>query len=273
MLTIISAPARNRLPTSPGTASPRCCARQSTRSCSSAPTRWRGGRRSGASLAAKAALELGAVKDGWNGFSVLHHAASRVGALDIGFVPGEGGLTARQMTTSRPLDVLFLLGADEIEIAPGAFVVYIGTHGDRGAHAPMWSCRARPIPKNRRPMSIPKAGCRWRRAPFPPGDAREDWAIMRALSDVLGKKLPYNLLAALRQALFKAYPHLMRLGQIEPGNAADCTARRARRHADKAPFRSSLDRFLFHQSDRALLRGDGGMLGDLAGRAAMTAAE
>src|SRR5207253_2026423 len=82
-------------------------------------------------LAAKAAVELGAVKDGWNGFSVLHAAASRVGALDVGFVPGAGGLTATQMTADGALDVIFLLGADEIEIPPGAFVIYVGTHGDR----------------------------------------------------------------------------------------------------------------------------------------------
>src|ERR1700742_653020 len=86
-----------------------------------------------AALAAKAALEFGAVKDGWNGFSVLHSAASRVGALDIGFVPGSGGKTAAQMAQGG-VDALFLLGADEIEVAGGPFVVYIGTHGDRGAH-------------------------------------------------------------------------------------------------------------------------------------------
>src|SRR6202007_160177 len=80
-----------------------------------------------ASLAAKAAIDLGAVKDGWNGFSVLHTAASRVGALDLGFVPADGGLDARQMATAGTLDIVFSLGADEIDIAPGAFVVYIGT--------------------------------------------------------------------------------------------------------------------------------------------------
>ena len=86
------------------------------------------------SLAAKAAVEFGAVKDGWNGFCVLHTAASRVGALDLGFVPGAGGRTAGADGEPARLDVLFLLGADEIDVAPGAFVVYIGTHGDRGAH-------------------------------------------------------------------------------------------------------------------------------------------
>src|SRR6201981_3460880 len=83
-----------------------------------------------ASLAAKAAVDLGAVKDGWNGYCVLHSAAARVGAVDVGFVPGPGGLSARQMAAYGTLDIVFLLGVDEIDIAPGAFVIYIGTHGD-----------------------------------------------------------------------------------------------------------------------------------------------
>ncbi|HEX3857966.1 MAG TPA: NADH-quinone oxidoreductase subunit NuoG, partial [Pseudolabrys sp.] len=81
-----------------------------------------------AALAAKTAMTFGATKDGWNGFSVLHSAASRVGALDIGFVPGAGGLDAAHMAEGG-VDILFLLGADEIDVAPGAFVIYIGTHG------------------------------------------------------------------------------------------------------------------------------------------------
>src|SRR5207244_7319400 len=85
-------------------------------------------------LAARLAAGVGAIKDGWNGFAVLHDAASRVGALDIGFAPGAGGLNAAQMTTFGTLDVLFLLGADEIKVPDGTFVVYIGTHGDKGAH-------------------------------------------------------------------------------------------------------------------------------------------
>jgi NADH dehydrogenase/NADH:ubiquinone oxidoreductase subunit G len=87
-----------------------------------------------AALAAKAAIEMGAVKEGWNGYSVLHTAASRVGALELGFVPGEGGLNAAAMSEPGALDVAFLLGADEIDVPTGAFVVYIGTHGDNGAH-------------------------------------------------------------------------------------------------------------------------------------------
>ena len=99
----------------------------------SARVRWRGRTEPRiAALAAKAALNLGAIKPGWNGYCMLHSAASRVGALDIGFVPEAGGLTALEMADG--LDLAFLLGADEIDIAPGAFVVYIGTHGDAGAH-------------------------------------------------------------------------------------------------------------------------------------------
>ena len=71
--------------------------------------------------------------DGWNGYCILHTAASRVGALDMGFVPGRGGLGAQDMAVPYGLDIIFLLGADEIDVAPGAFVVYIGTHGDQGA--------------------------------------------------------------------------------------------------------------------------------------------
>ncbi|HEX7789493.1 MAG TPA: NADH-quinone oxidoreductase subunit NuoG, partial [Afipia sp.] len=85
-------------------------------------------------LAAKLATDFGALKDGWNGFAVLHKAASQVGALDIGFAPGAGSLSVAQMTTFGTLDVLFSLGADDITPADGTFVVYIGTHGDKGAH-------------------------------------------------------------------------------------------------------------------------------------------
>jgi NADH-quinone oxidoreductase subunit G len=84
--------------------------------------------------AAKLAGAVGAVTADWNGFAVLHTAASRVGGLDLGFVPGEGGKTAAEMLAST--DVLFLLGADEIDFSgkTGGFTVYIGSHGDEGAH-------------------------------------------------------------------------------------------------------------------------------------------
>ena len=173
-------------------------------------------------LAAQAAQQLGGVGDGWNGFSVLHTAAARVGSLDLGLVPGEGGLTAQDMAKAGGVDVLINLGADEIDIAAGAFVIYIGSHGDKGA--------------NRADIVLPgaayteKAGLYVNtegrvqsalRATFPPGDAREDWAILRALSGALGQPLPFDSQAALRRKLFEAYPHLARIDAIEAGDAAD----------------------------------------------------
>ncbi len=195
--------------------------------------------------AAKLAMDLGATKDGWNGFGVLHSAASRVGALDIGFAPGEGGMTAQQMTAFGTLDVLFSLGADEIKIPDGTFVVYIGTHGDRGAHrADVVLPGAAYTEKSGIFVNLEGRVQIASRAAFPPGDAREDWAILRALSEALGKKLPYDSQAQLRQAIFKAAPHLMRVDQIEPGDASGVKALASRAAAaDKAPFKSSVEDF------------------------------
>ena len=203
------------------------------------------GASSALAAAAKLAMGVDAVKDGWNGFGVLHSAASQVGALDIGFAPGEGGMTAQQMMAFGTLDVLFSLGADEMKYPDGTFVVYIGTHGDRGAH--------------RADVVLPGAAYTEKsgifvntegrvqiasRANFPPGDAREDWAILRALSEALGKKLPYDSLAALRQAIFKAVPHLMRVDQIEAGDASAVkTFASSSGASDKAAFKSAVADF------------------------------
>jgi NADH-quinone oxidoreductase subunit G len=169
---------------------------------------------------AEAAKTFGIVREGWNGFNVLHTAAARVGGLDMDFLPGEGGLTAPAMVAKGALDVLVLLGADEIDLSQtDAFVIYLGAHGDAGAH--------------RADVILPgaayteKAGIYVNtegrvqlanRAVFPKGEAREDWAILRALSDRLGHTLPYDTLAALRQALFAEHPTF---GQVDyaPGAA------------------------------------------------------
>jgi NADH-quinone oxidoreductase subunit G len=195
--------------------------------------------------AAKLALDIGAVKDGWNGFAVLQNTASRVGALDIGFAAGAGGLNAAQMNTFGTLDVLFLLGADEVKVPDGTFVVYIGTHGDAGAHrADVILPGAAYTEKSGIFVNTEGRAQMANRAGFPPGEAKEDWAIIRALSDVLGKKLPYDSLAALRQAIFKAVPHLMRLDQIEAGNAADLKTLAGRSGAvEKVPFKTSVEDF------------------------------
>ena len=228
-----------------------------------------------ASLAAKAAIDLGAVKDGWNGYSVLHSAASRVGALDLGFVPGEGGLTARQMAAPGALDVAVLLGVDEIDIAPGAFVVYIGTHGDRGASRADVVLPGAAYPEKSATYVNTEGRVQMAtRASFPPGDAREDWAILRALSDVLGKRLPYDSLAALRRALYQAYPHFMRVGQIAPANPADMEPLAARGGtADKAPFRSSVEHFYFTNPIARCSAVMAECSAIAEGRAALTAAE
>ena len=195
-------------------------------------------------LAAKLAAELGIVKDGWNGFAVLQDTASRVGALDIGFAPG-AGLTAAQMSAFGTLDVLFLLGADEIKVPDGTFVVYIGTHGDAGAHrADVILPAAAYTEKSAIYVNTEGRVQITGRAAFPPGEAREDWAIIRALSEAVGKKLSYDSLPALRQAIFKAVPHLMRVDQIEPGNAADLKALAAKGGSvEKAPFKSAIEDF------------------------------
>jgi len=228
-----------------------------------------------AALAAKAAVDLGAVKDGWNGYCVLHAAASRTGALDLGFVPGHGGLNARQMATFGTLDVLFLLGVDEIDIAPGAFVVYIGTHGDRGAlRADVILPGAAYPEKSAIYVNTEGRVQMAARASFPPGDAREDWAILRALSDVMRNRLPYDSMAALRRALFKVYPHLLRIGQIVPGNPADIGKLAVLGGtADKIPFASSVgDFYLTNPIARASpVMGECSALAQ--GRAAMTAAK
>ncbi len=196
-----------------------------------------------ASLAAQAALNG---RDDWNGFSVLHTAAARVGALDLGFVPGAGGRDARQMAAPAALEVLFLLGADEIDVAPGAFLVYIGSHGDQGAHRADVILPGAAYPEKsgifvNMEGRVQASG----RASFPPGEAREDWAILRALSDALGHRLPYNSLAALRRFMFEAHPHLQHLDRIAPGDRADIVALAARGGTSekRAVFGSAVDDF------------------------------
>jgi NADH-quinone oxidoreductase subunit G len=227
-----------------------------------------------ASLAAQASQGVGT--DGWNGYCVLHTAAARVGALDIGFVPGAGGRDAGQMGAAGALDVVFLLGADEIDVAPGAFVVYIGTHGDHGAHRADVILPGAAYPEKsgiyvNTEGRVQMSG----RASFPPGEAREDWAILRALSDVLGCKLPYDSLAQLRAALFQAHPHLQRIDQIAPGMRGDIDALAAAGGTaeKRAAFGSAVDDFyLTNPIARAsAVMAECSVIAE--GRAALTAAE
>jgi NADH-quinone oxidoreductase subunit G len=141
---------------------------------------------------------------------ILHSAASRVGAMDVGAVT-DGGLAA----ATDGAEVIYNLGADEVEIAPGPFVIYQGSHGDRGAMradiilpAAAWTEEnGLFVNTEGRPQLALRAG-------FAPGEAKENWAILRALSAELGATLPWDSMAALRQALVKAHPHLGRIDEV-----------------------------------------------------------
>ncbi|WP_320201947.1 NADH-quinone oxidoreductase subunit NuoG [Agrobacterium sp. rho-13.3] len=177
------------------------------------------------SAAAKLAVSVGAVSQEWNGFSVLHTAAARVGGLDVGFVPAEKSANAASIVASS--DVLFLLGADEINLSAktAKLTVYIGSHGDNGAmNADVILPGAAYTEKSGIWVNTEGRVQVGSRAGFAPGDAREDWAILRALSDVLGKKLPFDSLSALRAQLFIAHPHFAEGDEIAAGDVADIEA-------------------------------------------------
>jgi NADH-quinone oxidoreductase subunit G len=169
--------------------------------------------------AARALAEgLGMIRDDWNGFNVLHRAAARVGGLDLGFLPDAGGRDVAGILAgcgSGDIDVLYLLGADELDFgnAGSAFVIYQGHHGDRGAaRADVVLPGAAYTEKDGTYVNTEGRAQLGRRAAFPPGDAREDWAIIRALSGALGKPLPFNSLPELRRAMRAAHPTL---GEID----------------------------------------------------------
>ena len=179
-------------------------------------------------IALAAKLATGAnVAEGWNGFALLHNAASRVGGIDIGFVPHAGGVCSADqigLAGKGELDVLFLLGADEYDTtAMGkAFVVYIGTHGDAGAHrADVILPAATYTEKSATYVNTEGRVQVTNRAVFPQGDAKEDWAIIRALSGAIGKPLPFNSLNQLRAAIYAEFPHLARVDQISAGSVGD----------------------------------------------------
>jgi NADH-quinone oxidoreductase subunit G len=175
---------------------------------------WKAGRR---------AKKVGVVADGWNGFNILHSAAARVGGLDMGFIPGKGGLAAAQMTAKGALDVLFLLGADEIDLSKSnAFRVYLGSHGDRGAHgADVILPGAAYTEKSGLYVNTEGRVQMAERVVFPKGEAKEDWAIIRALSGYVGQTLPYDTLAQLRSKLMADHPTFGRIDYLAAPAAFD----------------------------------------------------
>ncbi len=158
------------------------------------------------------------VREGWNGFNVLHYAAGRVGTLDVGFVPQKGGLDMTAMVNAianKDIKFVYLLGVDEIDMQyfGDAFVVYQGHHGDIGAHrADVVLPGAAYTEKDALYVNTEGRVQEAKRAVFPPGQARADWQILRALSDVLGKALPYNSLSELRARLVREFPHFAKVG-------------------------------------------------------------
>ncbi len=158
-------------------------------------------------LSRQIADKYGLIDEGWNGFNVLQSVASRVGALDLGFVPGEEGYGVNDIlkgAASKDIEVIYLLGADELDMSAlkSAFVIYQGHHGDRGAAiADVILPGAAYSEKSGTYVNLEGRVQRSFKAVSPPGDAREDWKIIRALSEHLGFELPYDTLDEVRARL------------------------------------------------------------------------
>jgi NADH-quinone oxidoreductase subunit G len=168
------------------------------------------------------AESFGMIRPDWNGFNVLHRAAARVGGLDLGFVPGSGGQDVAGILAgcrAGSIEVLYLLGADEVDLSDtgSAFVIYQGHHGDRGAaRADVVLPGAAYTEKDATYVNTEGRAQLGRRATFPPGEAREDWAIVRALSGVLGSPLPFDSLPELRQRMRAAHPNFAEIDRVVP---------------------------------------------------------
>ncbi|MCX8506300.1 MAG: NADH-quinone oxidoreductase subunit NuoG [Alphaproteobacteria bacterium] len=167
------------------------------------------------------------VRENWNGYNILHHAASRVGALELGFVPSEGGHNNAGILAAAAageIDVLWLAGVDHYHRTQfgHSFVVYQGHHGDRGAEAAdvilpgsaYTEKNAIYVNSEGRPQAA-------LRAVFPPGDAREDWKIIRALAGKMGLDLGFDTIEELRAAMAKSAPIFNNLGSVTAANWQD----------------------------------------------------
>jgi NADH-quinone oxidoreductase subunit G len=213
----------------------------------------------GADGAAVLALahEVGAMTGA--GVLVLHTAAARVGAMDVGCTV-DGGMAAL-----AGAEVIYNLGADEAEMPAGKFVIYQGSHGDRGAMradvilpgAAWTEENGLFVNTEGRPQLAMRAG-------FAPGEAKENWAILRALSAEMGKALPWDSLAQLRRALVAAHPHLGRIDEV-PANAVVPVAAGPLGHGDFVP--AVADFYLTNPIARA-----SGLMAELSAMAAGRAA-
>ncbi|WP_312143807.1 NADH-quinone oxidoreductase subunit NuoG [Brevundimonas sp.] len=200
------------------------------------------------------AKKVGVVKEGWNGFNVLHTAAARVGGLDMGFVPAEGGLDVAGMLKPGALDVLFLLGADEVNAsASDAFRVYLGSHGDRGAHgADVILPGAAYTEKSGLYVNTEGRVQMAERVVFPKGEAKEDWAVIRALSERVGHKLPFDTLEQLRAKLMGDHPTFGRIDYLAPAASFDVAGLGAKGDLGDVAFVSTIvDPYLTNPIARA----------------------
>jgi NADH-quinone oxidoreductase subunit G len=200
----------------------------------------------GAAILAQAktvADACGLVKDGWNGFNVLQTAAGRVAGLELGFTPQSGGRDISGILDGArkgEIEFVYLLGADEIDPSHfgKAFVVYQGHHGDRGAHrADVVLPGAAYTEKDGTYMNLEGRAQLAMLAIFPPGEAKEDWAILRALSEKLGKPLAFDTFEQLRSKLYQANKRFQRLNAIEP---ATWEAFGSKGSIDAKPFESPI---------------------------------
>jgi NADH-quinone oxidoreductase subunit G len=203
-------------------------------------------------LSAKAAASIEVVKDGWNGFNILHTAAGRVGALDVCALPGDGGLNTNEMIAAAgkgEMDVMFLAGADEIDTnALGkSFVVYMGTHGDAGAHrADVILPGAAYTEKSATFVNTEGRPQMTARATFPPGEARDDWSIVSGLAKQMDLNLGWTTLEGLRAAMYAIAPQLAKLDYIHTADAAALSELRAGEGATlKDAFTSPVKDFYF----------------------------
>ena len=199
-------------------------------------------------MAYKAAVSIGVIKDGWNGFNILHTAAGRVGALDVCALPGQGGKSTSEMLSGE-LDVAILAGADEIDMAKlgKAFVIYIGSHGDAGAaRADVILPGAAYTEKSATYVNTEGRAQMANRAAFPPGDAREDWAIVTSLAKAAGADLGFTNLTQLRSAMYKIAPQLAQLGTLQKADVAALTElANVKGKASKEAFASPIKDFYF----------------------------
>ena len=191
------------------------------------------------------------MREGWNGYNILHNAASRVAGLDMGFLPGEEGRNTQSILSGAEngdIKTVYLLGADEIDTSKlsKAFVIYQGSHGDAGAH-----CADVILPgaayteksglyvnmEGRVQLGMP--------AVPPKGEAKEDWAIIRALSAHVERVLPYDSLEALRETLFAEHPSFASLDNVETteDGGVDMSQLGAAGTLSSAPLKNAVEDF------------------------------